>query len=78
MDEVLVNFDPERAKAVASAIGDVATRRQVLVFTCHPETRGMMEEASPGARVVELALIDPCRSVPVGIYLSKRHSSLAS
>ena len=55
MDEVLVNFDPERARAMAAAIGDVATRRQVLLFTCHPETVEIMEEVSPGSRVVEFA-----------------------
>jgi uncharacterized protein YhaN len=55
MDEVLVNFDPERSRAMAAAIGDVATRRQVLLFTCHPETVEIMKDVSPGTRVVELA-----------------------
>jgi uncharacterized protein YhaN len=55
MDEVLVNFDPERARAMARAIVDVSARHQVLLFTCHPETVKTMEEISPELRVIELA-----------------------
>jgi uncharacterized protein YhaN len=35
MDDILVNFDAERAARAASAIRDLATRHQVLYFTCH-------------------------------------------
>jgi len=55
MDEVLVNFDPERARAMARAIVDVSARYQVLLFTCHPETVKTMQEISPEVRVIELA-----------------------
>ncbi len=38
MDEILVNFDPARARQAARAIADLARLRQVLFFTCHPRT----------------------------------------
>ncbi len=37
MDDVLVNFDPERAERVARTIEQVATERQVIYLTCHAE-----------------------------------------
>jgi len=38
MDDILVNFDPVRAARAARSIEELATRHQVLYFTCHPET----------------------------------------
>jgi len=38
MDDILVNFDPTRAERAARSIEDLATRHQVLYFTCHPAT----------------------------------------
>ncbi len=38
MDDILVNFDPGRAERAARSIEDLATRHQVLYFTCHPNT----------------------------------------
>jgi uncharacterized protein YhaN len=37
IDEVLVNFDPERAKQTADILKGFGRNRQVLVFTCRPE-----------------------------------------
>ncbi len=37
MDDILVNFDPERAALAARSIEELAKRQQVLYFTCHPE-----------------------------------------
>lgn len=54
MDDVLVNFDPVRAREVARHLAGVAERRQVLLFTCHPMTRDLMVEHAPSARVLEL------------------------
>lgn len=45
MDDVLVNFDPVRATAMAHVLGDVAQRHQVLLFTCHPSTRDHVVDA---------------------------------
>jgi uncharacterized protein YhaN len=38
MDDVLANFDPERARRTAEAILEMAQANQILFFTCHPET----------------------------------------
>ena len=38
MDDILVNFDPVRAERAARSIEELATRHQVLYFTCHPGT----------------------------------------
>ena len=54
MDDVLVNFDPERAEQVAGVIAEVSEQHQVLLFTCHPETRDLAKKADPDARVIEL------------------------
>jgi uncharacterized protein YhaN len=37
LDEILVNFDPERMAAVAAELARFAEEHQVLLFTCHPE-----------------------------------------
>jgi uncharacterized protein YhaN len=52
MDEVLVNFDPERARRAAELMLDVAQDNQVFVFTCHPETTELFRELEPGVPVV--------------------------
>ena len=54
VDEVLVNFDPERARLAAEAFGQLAETNQVLVFTCHPGTAEMFAEAA-GAQVVDIS-----------------------
>jgi hypothetical protein len=38
LDDVLVNFDEPRARAMAEVMVDFASRHQVLVFTCHRQT----------------------------------------
>ncbi len=38
MDDILVNFDEERAALAARSIEQLAERQQVIYFTCHPET----------------------------------------
>ncbi|MDO8847996.1 MAG: AAA family ATPase [Coriobacteriia bacterium] len=46
MDDVLVNFDPARRRGAAEAIAELASGRQVVFFTCHPETADMMAEVA--------------------------------
>ncbi len=51
LDDLLVNFDPQRARAACSAISALAQRQQVIFLTCQPSTVTMLEEAigeSPG------------------------------
>lgn len=43
MDDILVNFDADRAARAASAIRDLATRHQVLYFTCHRWTAELLD-----------------------------------
>jgi uncharacterized protein YhaN len=38
VDEVLVNFDPKRAIKTAEVLHEFGKNRQILIFTCHPET----------------------------------------
>ncbi len=44
VDEVLVNFDPQRAKQVAAILQEFAAGRQILVFTCHPSTARIFDQ----------------------------------
>ncbi|MDZ4655367.1 MAG: hypothetical protein U1F44_05795, partial [Coriobacteriia bacterium] len=54
MDDVLVNFDPERRRGAAEAIAELAEHRQVVLFTCHPETAELFASVRPD--VTRLAL----------------------
>lgn len=44
LDDVLVNFDDERAAAAARLIADVAAERQVIFLTCHQQTRDLLRK----------------------------------
>ncbi|HDO26790.1 MAG TPA: hypothetical protein ENH02_01610 [Bacteroidetes bacterium] len=44
VDEVLVNFDPGRARQTADILNDFGKDRQILVFTCHPSTAEIFKE----------------------------------
>lgn len=46
IDEVLVNFDPERAAHVTAILQEFGTDRQILVFTCHPSTAELFDNAA--------------------------------
>ncbi len=55
MDDVLVNFDPDRAEATARVLAKAATSQQLLFFTCHPHVRDLLASAAGGGcHVVEL------------------------
>ncbi|MDO8881069.1 MAG: AAA family ATPase [Coriobacteriia bacterium] len=55
MDDVLVNFDPQRRRGAAEAIAELAGGRQVVFFTCHPETAELFAEVAPGHTRLELS-----------------------
>jgi uncharacterized protein YhaN len=61
MDDILVNFDPQRASASISAILELAERNQILFFTCHPETVSLIKELDQNIPVWRLEGGD-CRS----------------
>ncbi len=48
MDDILVNFDPFRARQTARVLADFAgrTNTQVLFFTCHPGTAGLFPDST--------------------------------
>ncbi len=54
MDDVLVNFDPERARAIAELLLDVAGTHQILLFTCHPETAALLTGLEPETAIFRL------------------------
>jgi len=43
-DDILVNFDPGRARAAAEAMLDLSKSLQMLLFTCHPATVDLMKD----------------------------------
>jgi uncharacterized protein YhaN len=49
MDDVLVNFDPDRARQVAGLLAHVARDGQLLYFTCQPHTTELLREAGAAA-----------------------------
>jgi len=55
MDDCLVNFDPQRAAAVAGLLAERSAEGQCLLFTCHPETAELMAGQTVGpVRVIEM------------------------
>ncbi|MFH0980078.1 MAG: hypothetical protein V2A79_00880 [Planctomycetota bacterium] len=54
MDDILVNFDPQRAAEAAAAILKLAGEHQVLFFTCHPETVARFRQQDASLRVYQL------------------------
>jgi hypothetical protein len=55
IDDVLVNFSPARMEQAARAIADLASRRQVVFFTCHPAVADLLCGVVPEAVKLELA-----------------------
>jgi len=54
MDDVLTHLDPVRRAGAAAVIADLATRHQVLYFTCHPEQVQALRDADPGLTEIVL------------------------
>lgn len=54
MDDVLVNFSPDRLAPAVTAIAELALRRQVVFFTCHPAMADLLCKAAPTAVRIEL------------------------
>ncbi len=57
MDDVLVNFDPRRAKRAAEAVAEMAHTHQVLFFTCHPATAKIFTRLDSGVpvKIIEMS-----------------------
>ena len=54
MDDVLVNFDPERTRLSAQVLIDAAPEHQMLLFTCHPETVDVLIALEQNVRVITI------------------------
>ncbi len=55
MDEILVNFDPPRARAAVKALLELSRHHQIFFFTCHPQTANLFREADVRIPVLEVA-----------------------
>ena len=54
LDDVLVNFDDERAAASLAALRDAARATQVILLTCHGRWLDLARRVAPDAHIVEL------------------------
>lgn len=54
MDEILVNFDPERMTAVIGELGACGADHQILMFTCHPFVADRVTASVPAASTVSI------------------------
>ncbi|MEO9254496.1 MAG: AAA family ATPase [Tepidiformaceae bacterium] len=54
VDDILVNFDPERALRAARAFAQLSHTNQVIVFTCQPATAQLFRQANPDTQVIDL------------------------
>ena len=57
VDEVLVNFDLDRARRAAAAFVELSRSNQVLVLTCHQWIVELFSSAAPDAAVVDLSAV---------------------
>ena len=57
VDEILVNFDPDRALRAAAAFTELSESNQVLVFTCHPTVVDLFVNAASDAGVEEPTVV---------------------
>ena len=57
VDEILVNFDPDRALRAAVAFTELSRTNQVLVFTCHPTVVELFRNAASEAGADEPDLV---------------------
>ncbi len=51
VDDIFVNFDPNRAKAAIKVFGEISVTHQILVFTCHPHVSKWFQETLDGVSV---------------------------
>ena len=51
LDDVLVNFDPKSRAQTVRALAQLSATRQIIFFTCHPETADLINEAGLAANI---------------------------
>lgn len=63
MDDVMANFDDQRAASTLRALNEVSKEAQVIMFTCHHHFIEIGREVLPGLRPVEV----PAAAVAEGV-----------
>lgn len=62
VDDILIHFDDERARAALEVLGELGDKTQVLFFTHHARLLDLAREAVPAARLGEHRLVwEPAR-----------------
>ncbi|MFP4580121.1 MAG: AAA family ATPase [Candidatus Sumerlaeia bacterium] len=54
MDDILVNFDPDRSHQTARAIQNLARDHQIFFFTCQDQMVETLKEENPGAKIYRI------------------------
>ncbi|MDO9537084.1 MAG: hypothetical protein Q7J68_02060 [Thermoplasmata archaeon] len=54
IDDIFVNFDPERFSSACNIIREISKTNQILYFTCHPDTVKQLITSIPEARTFNL------------------------
>jgi uncharacterized protein YhaN len=54
VDDILVNFDPQRARAAIRTMLGLAEKHQIIFFTCHPEAVSLIKELDQNVPVWQL------------------------
>ncbi len=55
LDDIFVNFDPDRSRTSIRAVCELCSTHQVLLFTCHPHLVEEVRRIAPSANVISLA-----------------------
>lgn len=53
-DDILVNFDDARRERAACALVELSRKRQVILFTCHPDVASVVSGIDPSSNLIEL------------------------
>ena len=70
MNDVLVNFDPERTRLSAQVLLDATPKHQILLFTCHQAAGDLLVDLEPSGRVITLDCQTPTAPSNEGASLS--------
>lgn len=53
-DDILVNFDDKRRVQAVRALAQLAQKRQVILFTCHPDIASLVSTVDSKSKLIEL------------------------
>jgi uncharacterized protein YhaN len=65
VDDVLVNFDPERARGAIRLLARLSEQQQVIAFTCHPWLREAFQAEGARVQALDSAASEPQRAPTV-------------